>query len=164
MKEIKFVFGTYWDDLGLPWGCLKFVIRVFVCICVICFQLLTRGGAPVTNSSFKSLTAASGTVPAALHLPRSCLAGSYTPLHRWTCQPFPVPNGRRNFPKITLVSAAGPIRLSRRSFQPELHEFAKGWDMQVCNSWAKKTPTKKPYKDQTVVIQNWIFKKKHWGK
>ena len=82
MKEIKLFFGTYWDDLGLPCGCLKFVIRVFVCICVIYFQLLTGGGAPVTNSSFKSLTAASGTVPAALHLPGSCLAGSYTPLHR----------------------------------------------------------------------------------
>ena len=53
MKEIKLVFGTYWDDLGLPCGCLKFVIRVFVCICVICFQLLTRGGAPRDQQQFQ---------------------------------------------------------------------------------------------------------------
>ena len=67
------------------------------------FSTFDRGGAPVTNSSFKSLTAASGTVPAALHLPRSCLLEvTHRYIHRWTCQPFPVPNGRRNFTKITL--------------------------------------------------------------
>lgn len=64
------------------------------------FSTFYPGGAPVTNS-FKSLTAASGTVPAALHLPRSCLL-EVTHRYTVTFQPFPVPNSRRNFTKITV--------------------------------------------------------------
>lgn len=84
--------------------------------------------------------------------------------HRYTVeqtQPFPVPNGRRNFTKITLVSAAGPIRLSRRSFQPELHEFARGWGHASLQQLSQKNTYQKTIyhiRTKLVVLQNWTFK------